>query len=107
MSTPFSYGQLMGTPTGIHSMEPQFRQDKLAAYAMATEEDIAAIRFEQVRDSKVWSGWVGTVYGCKVQGGDRFGFDSYEEAVADAHRFVEQCATAVSEQAANLREKNG
>ncbi len=87
-------------------MEPQFKQDKLAAYAMATDDDIAAVRFEQVRNGAVWRGYVGTVYGCKIQGGDQFGFETYEEAVADAHKFVEQAAAAISDRAAKLKEKN-
>lgn len=84
----------------------EIKQDKLKAYAMATDSDIAAVRFEQVRNSQVWRGWVGTVYGCRVQGSDQFGFDNYDDAVSDACKFVEQCATALSEREAKLKEKN-
>lgn len=76
------------------------KHDKLEAYAMAADDDIAAVRFEQVRASKLWRGYMGTVYGCKVASTDQVGFDTYEEARADAMKFVEQCADALSERKA-------
>jgi hypothetical protein len=71
--------------------------EKTEAYAMAADDDIAATRFEQVRDRKLWRGWIGTVYGMKVQGGDQFGFDTYDDARADALQFVERCAQIISD----------
>lgn len=73
----------------------EIKQDKLAAYAMALDDDISAVRFEQVRDRKLWRGWFGTVYDCKVSGSDKVGFDTYEEAREDARIFVEQCKDAM------------
>lgn len=67
------------------------KQDKIAAYAMATEDDISAIRFEQVRNSAVWRGYMGTVYGCKVASTNQVGFETFDEARNDAVKFVEQC----------------
>jgi len=72
-------------------MNEFIKQDKVAAYAMATEDDIAAVRFEQVRNSKVWRGYMGTVYGCRVASTDQVGFDTFDEARNDAVKFVEQC----------------
>lgn len=72
------------------------KHDKLEAYAMAADDDIAAVRFEQVRASKLWRGYMGTVYGCKVAATDQVGFDTYEEARADAMKFVEKCADALN-----------
>ena len=72
------------------------QHDKLEAYAIAADDDIAAARFEQVRESKLWRGYMGTVYGCKVAATDQVGFDTYEEARADAMKFVEKCADALN-----------
>lgn len=72
-------------------MDDFIKQDKLAAYAMATDDDIAAERFERVRNSNVWRGYMGTVYGCRVASTDQVGFDTFDEARNDAVKFVEQC----------------
>ena len=65
--------------------------DKVAAYANALDSDIDAERFQQVRDSKLWRGWMGTIYGCGVGTTAGFAFATKAEAVENAHRFRDQC----------------
>lgn len=65
--------------------------DKVTAYANALDSDVAAERFEQVRDSKLWRGWVGTIYGCMVATDNGTTFDTAPAALANAELFREQC----------------
>lgn len=65
--------------------------DKAAAYANALDTDISAERFEQVRDGKLWRGYVGTIYGCMVATDNGTTFDTAAAALANAELFREQC----------------
>jgi len=65
--------------------------DKVAAYANALDSDISAERFEQVRNSELWRGWAGTIYGCIVSTKNGYAFETKAEAIKNALWFREQC----------------
>ncbi len=66
--------------------------DKAAAYANALDSDISARRFEQVRKSNLWRGWIGTIYGSEVGTSERgYAFDQIEDAIENAKLMREQC----------------
>lgn len=65
--------------------------DKVAAYANALDSDIDAERFEQVRDRKLWRGWIGTIYGAGVGTDAGYAFGTKYEAVENARLMREQC----------------
>ncbi len=65
--------------------------DKAAAYANALDSDMAAQPWQQVRDGKLWRGYVGTIYGCPVATDSGATFDSAAAALANAELFREQC----------------
>lgn len=65
--------------------------DKVAAYANALDSDIGAERFQQVRNSELWRGWMGTIYGCGVGTKNGYAFDTKAEAVENARIMRDQC----------------
>lgn len=65
--------------------------DKAAAYANALDSDITAERFEQVRNSELWRGWAGAIYGCIVGTKNGYAFDTRADALENARWFREQC----------------
>lgn len=65
--------------------------DKVAAYANALDSDIAVEPFNQVRNSVLWRGFVGTIYGCPVATDNGATFDSRADALENARLFREQC----------------
>jgi hypothetical protein len=65
--------------------------DKIAAYANALDSDIDAERLQQVRNSELWRGWMGTIYGCGVATTAGYAFDTKAEAVENARVMREQC----------------
>lgn len=65
--------------------------DKATAYAIALDSDVAAQRLQQVRDGKLWRGYVGTIYGCMVATENGTTFDTYADALANARLFRERC----------------
>ena len=71
--------------------------DKIAAYAMALESDINTERFQVVENSKLQTYWIGTVYGGGVATDAGYKFKTPEEAWDNASKFIEQCASIVSE----------
>lgn len=74
---------------------------KLHAYAIALDDDIGAQRIEQVRDGKLWRGWIGTIYGVKVGTTKGALFDSHAEALENARMMREQCRQAIESMAAD------
>ena len=73
-------------------MNAEQMRERVFAYSIALPDDIGAQRWEQVRDGKLWHGWVSTVYEHPV-GTCEYGryFDTRAEAVENARIFVEQC----------------
>ena len=69
--------------------------DKAAAYANALDSDIAAESWQQVRASKLWRGFVGTIYGCPVGTDNGTMFDTAADALANAKLMREQCRDIV------------
>jgi hypothetical protein len=65
--------------------------DKVAAYANALDSDIGAERLQQVRNSELWRGWMGTIYGCGVATTAGYAFDTKAEALENARTMREQC----------------
>ena len=74
--------------------------DKVAHYAAALDSDIGAMPWEQVRDGKLWRGYVGTIYGKPVA--TEFGgllFDHRDEALENARRMRDECRAIMEERA--------
>ena len=69
--------------------------DKAATYANALDSDIAAESWQQVRASKLWRGFVGTIYGCPVGTDNGTMFDTSADALANAKLMREQCREIV------------
>lgn len=69
--------------------------DKAAAYANALDSDIAAVSWQQVRASKLWRGFVGTIYGWPVGTDNGTMFDTAADALANAKLMREQCREIV------------
>lgn len=68
-----------------------YTADKAAIYANALDSDIGAERIQQVRNSTLWRGWIGTIYGCKVGSDKGVTVDTKAEALDSAFRMREQC----------------
>lgn len=66
--------------------------NKAAAYAMALDSDITAKPWQQVRNSQLWRGYVGAIYGAPVATDNGALFDTIDEAIANARLFRDQCA---------------
>jgi len=69
--------------------------DKVMAYANALDSDIAAEQWQQVRDGKLWRGYVGTIYGCPVGTDSGTTFDTAAAALANAALMRQQCREIV------------
>lgn len=65
--------------------------DKIDAYANALDSDITAESFKQVRDGKLWRGFIGTIYGCGVGTESGTVFNTRREAWTNAVKFRERC----------------
>ena len=65
--------------------------DKATAYANALDSDIAVEPFNQVRNSVLWRGFVGTIYGCMVATDNGTAFGTSAAALENARLFREQC----------------
>lgn len=65
--------------------------DKLSAFAIALDSDIDAERLEQVRDSKLWRGWIGTIYGVGVSTEAGYAFCTKHDAMVNAKLMRERC----------------
>lgn len=65
--------------------------DKIAAYANALDGDITAEPLKQVRDGKLWHGFIGAIYGCGVGTERGTLFNTRRGALANAFQFREQC----------------
>ena len=65
--------------------------DKAAAYANALDTDMAAEPWQQVRNSELWRGYVGTIYGCPVGTDSGTYFETKHEALENARLFRERC----------------
>ena len=69
--------------------------DKASAYANALDSDIAVEPFNQVRNSVLWRGFVGTIYGCMVSTDNGTSFSTSVAALENARLFREQCREIV------------
>lgn len=75
-------------------------EDKIAAYANALDSDIAAQPWQQVRDGKLWRGYVGTIYGCPVATDKGYAFLYRSAALENARLMREQCREIVRKRSA-------
>ena len=73
----------------------EYLTDKIAAYANALDSDIDVERLEQVRDSKLWRGWMGTIYGAGVSTKAGYAFDTKHDAINNAMLMREECREIV------------
>lgn len=73
------------------------KHDKISAYAMALDSDINTERFQVVENSKLETYWIGTVYGGGVATDAGYKFKTPEEAWDNASKFIDKCASIVSE----------
>lgn len=74
--------------------------DKVAAYANALDTDIGTVPFKQVRDSRLWVGYSGTIHGCMIGTEKGFAFPTPREALDNAYLMREQCREIVEKRKA-------
>ena len=75
-------------------MKEMTHQEKLDYYSAATDKDIGTKAWQQVRNSVLWKGFVGTVFGEPVSTSKGVFFDTRQEAKANAKFFVEEVRKA-------------
>ena len=73
---------------------PKENQDMMDFYSKATTSDAGSMAWQQVRNSKLWKGYVGTVLGKPVSTERGALFDTRKEARANALFFIQEVQKA-------------
>ena len=73
---------------------PKENQDMIAFYSKAIPDDAGSKAWQQVRNGKLWKGYVGTVFGRPVSTERGALFDTRKEARANALFFIEEVKKA-------------
>ena len=73
---------------------PKENQDMMDFYSKATPDDAGSMGWQQVRNGKLWKGYVGTVLGKPVSTERGALFDTRKEAKANALFFIEEVKKA-------------
>ena len=73
---------------------PQENKDMMEYYSKATLDDAGSKGWQQVRNGRLWKGYVGTVFGKPVSTERGALFDTRKEARANALFFIEEVKKA-------------
>lgn len=73
---------------------PQENKNMIEFYSKATADDAGSKAWQQVRNSRLWKGYVGTVFGRPVSTEKGALFDTRKEARANALFFIEEVKKA-------------
>lgn len=73
---------------------PQENKNMIEFYSKATTDDAGSKAWQQVRNSRLWKGYVGTVFGRPVSTEKGALFDTRKEAKANALFFIEEVKKA-------------
>lgn len=74
----------------MQNVTPKENQEMIDFYSKATPDDAGSKAWQQVRNSRLWKGYVGTVFGKPVSTERGALFDTRKEAKANALFFIEE-----------------
>ena len=77
-------------------VSPKENKDMMDFYSKATPDDAGSMAWQQVRNSVLWKGYVGTVLGKPVSTERGALFDTRKEARANALFFIQEVKKARS-----------
>lgn len=76
------------------NVTPEENINMIEFYSKATPDDAGSKAWQQVRNSRLWKGYVGTVFGRPVSTERGALFDTRKEAKANALFFIEEVKKA-------------
>lgn len=74
----------------MQNVTPKENQEMIDFYSKATNDDAGSKSWQQVRNSRLWKGYVGTVFGKPVSTEKGSLFDTRKEARQNALFFIQE-----------------